>query len=228
MFLLLRAINRNSEGSLTMAQRTIHYAFGEIFSKQINLKDKNRFLLGSVMPDAYADVFDRDRTHYTTKTEDQVYFDFCAFREQYHELILKDDLYLGYYMHLAEDAFYRQFIYNGRFQMPRIREEVAILHNDYHILNSHIVNKYNIHNALKTPIDLEQESISKIATFIINEFIEDMSYDFKEQTIGETHFLTESMVDEFIDKYVPLGLEELQHIQSGKYTLQALDYAWAR
>lgn len=131
-------------------------------------------------------------------------------------------------MHLVEDAFYRQFIYNGRFQIPRIREEVAMLHNDYHILNSHIVNKYNIHNALKTPIDLEQEPISKIATFIINEFIEDMSYDFEERTIGETHFLTGNMVDEFIDKYVPQGLEELQHIQSGKYTLQALDYAWAR
>lgn len=35
-----------------MAQRTIHYLFGENFSKQIELKDKNRFLLGSVMPDA--------------------------------------------------------------------------------------------------------------------------------------------------------------------------------
>ncbi|MDE6749765.1 MAG: zinc dependent phospholipase C family protein [Lachnospiraceae bacterium] len=211
-----------------MAQRTIHYIFGEIFSKQIILKNKDRFLLGSVMPDAYADVFDRDKTHYTTKTENQIFFDFCAFRDQYHELILKDDLYLGYYMHLVEDAFYRQFIYNERFKIPRTREEVTILHNDYHILNSYIVNKYNIHNTLKTPIDLGQEPICKIATSIINEFIEDMSYDFKEQTIGETHFLTENMVDEFIDKYVPLGLDELQHIQNGKYTLQALDYTWAK
>lgn len=211
-----------------MAQRTIHYVFGEVFSKHINLKDKNRFLLGSVMPDAYADVFDRDRTHYIIKTENQVYFDFCVFREQYHNLILNDDLYLGYYMHLVEDAFYRQFIYNERFKMPHSREEVTILHNDYHILNSYIVSKYNICNSLKTPINLEQEPISKIATFKINEFIEDMSYDFKEQTIGVTYFLTENMVDEFIDKYVPLGLEELQHIQSGTYTLQALDYAWTR
>lgn len=211
-----------------MAQRTIHYVFGEVFSKHINLKDKNRFLLGSVMPDAYEDVFDRDRTHYTIKTGNQVYFDFCAFREQFHELILNDDLYLGYYMHLVEDAFYRQFIYNERFKMPHSREEVTILHNDYHILNSYIVNKYNIFNELKTSIGLEREPISKIATFKINEFIEDMSYDFKERTRGETHFLTENMVDEFIDKYVPLGLEELQHIQNGTYTLQALDYAWTR
>ena len=51
-----------------MAQRTIHYLFGELFSKQIELKDKQRFLLGNVLPDAYAKGSDRDRTHFTVKT----------------------------------------------------------------------------------------------------------------------------------------------------------------
>lgn len=211
-----------------MAQRIIHYVFGELFSQKIDLLDKNRFLLGSVMPDAYANGCDRDRTHYTRKTEDQVFFDFCAFREQYLEQILKDDLYLGYFMHLMEDAFYRQFIYNDRFKMPCNQEEIAILHNDYHILNKYIVNKYEIHNMIENTIDLEQESIGEIAVFRIKEFMEEMSYDFTEQTTGKTHFLTENMVDEFIECYLPLGLEELQHIQRGKFTLQALDYAWPR
>ena len=31
-----------------MAQRTIHYLFGELFSQQIEIKDKQRFLLGNV------------------------------------------------------------------------------------------------------------------------------------------------------------------------------------
>ena len=211
-----------------MAQRTIHYLFGEIFSKQVNFKDRNRFLLGSVMPDAYENASDREITHYKVKTENRAYFDFCRFREQYRDLIFNDDLYLGYYMHLVEDDFYRQFIYNKGYKMPRTHEEVVLLHNDYHILNSYIVNKYNIQNVLKKGIDLAQESIGKIAAFRINEFIEEMSYDFTEQTTGETYFLTERMVDEFIDKYTPIGLEELKHIQSGSFTLQALDYAWSR
>lgn len=214
--------------NLIMAQRTIHYLFGEIFSKQMKLKDKNRFLLGSVMPDAYSDVCDRDSTHYKIKTEDHIYFDFNKFREQYLELICNDDLYLGYYMHLVEDAFYRQFIYNGEFRMPCSKEEVMLLNNDYHILNSYIVNKYNIQNVFEKPIDLAQEPISKIAVFRMNEFIEEMSHDFTEQTTGETIFLKEDMLDEFIDKYVPLGLEELRSIQSGKFILQAQDYAWLR
>ena len=55
-----------------------------------------------------------------------------------------------------------------------------------------------------------------------------MSYDFNEQITGDTHFITEDMLDEFVEKYVPLGLEELQSIRSGKFNLQAIDYAWAR
>lgn len=211
-----------------MAQRTIHYLFGEIFSKQIELKNKNRFLLGSIMPDAYADVCDRDRTHYKIKTENQVYFDFNMFREQYFEQMCKDDLYLGYYMHLVEDAFYRQFIYSGEFKMPRSKEEVTVLHNDYHILNSYIVKRYNIQNVLEKSINLEQEPIGKIAPFRMNEFVEEMSYDFTEQTTGVPYFLKESMLDEFVDKYIPIGLEELQSIQGGKFILQAHDYAWLR
>lgn len=211
-----------------MAQRVIHYLFGEIFSEQIHLKDKSRFLLGSIMPDAYAAANDREKTHYRIKTESKVYFDFCAFREQYLEYILNDDLYLGYYMHLVEDDFYRQFIHSKCFKAPYTHEEIAILHNDYHILNSYIVNKYNIHNTLEKTVDLEQEPINKIAVFRINEFIEEMSHDFTEQTAGETYFFTKSMADEFIDKYIPAGLKELQSIQSGKFTLQAIDYAWTK
>lgn len=211
-----------------MAQRTVHYLFGEIFSKQIHLKDRRRFILGSILPDAYAYTNDREKTHYKIKTESCVYFDFCTFRKQYRELILKDDLYLGYYMHLVEDDFYRQFIYNNGFKAPCSQEEVAALHNDYHILNSYIISKYKIQNTLKKTIGLEQEPISKIADFRVNDFIEEMSHDFTEQITGKTHFLTESMLDKFIDRYVPIGLKELQHIQNGEFTLQALDYAWQR
>lgn len=41
-----------------MAQRIIHYLLGEIFSKEIELKSKERFLLGSIMPDAYMNLKD--------------------------------------------------------------------------------------------------------------------------------------------------------------------------
>lgn len=209
-----------------MAQRTIHYLFGEMFSRQIELKDKNRFLLGSILPDAYSDDYKRDSTHFKCKSNNKVYFDFNRFREQYFELMQKDDLYLGYYMHLVEDALYRQFIHKKKLKMPCNKEEVMKLHNDYHILNAYIVKQYNIQNSLEKPIDLKRELICQKGTFKIYEFLENMAQDFKEKPLGTTVFLTENMLDEFIDMYLVLGVKELQSVIDGKYYLQAIDYAW--
>ena len=210
-----------------MAQRTIHYLFGEIFSQHVELKDKKRFLLGSVLPDAFADVADRDKTHFKHRMPElnKTYFDFDKFKEKYSELMHKDDLYLGYYMHLVEDSFYRDYIYCGRFTMPKSKEEVPLLHNDYHILNSYITEKYKISNILE-PVDISGERICEIADFRAAEFIADMANDFTEQTKGETVFITKNMLDEFIEKYTADGIEELKSIQRGKDYLKAFDLAY--
>jgi len=148
----------------TVAQRLIHYLFGEIIAGEILLKDKKRFLMGSILPDA-ASAGDRDRAHFKTMTDSHVYYDFEAFRNRYRERMAQDDLYLGYYMHLVEDAFYRAFIYSGRFRMPRSPEEVQILHEDYRALNAHIVDRYGVTNLLGNDADTEIRSLSEIAAF---------------------------------------------------------------
>lgn len=56
-----------------MSQRLIHYLLGEMLSKEIELKNKERFLLGSVMPDAYKELKYRDKTHFANRT-DGTYF----------------------------------------------------------------------------------------------------------------------------------------------------------
>ena len=69
-----------------MAQRTIHYLFGEMISNQVELTDKKRFLLGSILPDAI-EVCDRDKSHFKVKTDTHKYFDFEAYRNQYFDLM---------------------------------------------------------------------------------------------------------------------------------------------
>lgn len=44
----------------------------------------------------------------------------------------------------------------------------------------------------------------------------------------EIPIFTEDMVDEFVEQYILVGLEELQSIECGKFILQASDYAWQR
>ena len=208
-----------------MAQRTIHYLFGEIISKEIMLSDKKRFLLGSILPDAIEPDF-RNASHFKIKTATHKYFDFESFRNQYFPLMRHDDLYLGYYMHLVEDAFYRAFFYTDRFSMPRSREEVPALHNDYHILNSYIIQKYPIQNILGSTFSLENEPLCRIAPFTIDKFLSELANDFTEQTNGTTVFLSESMLDEYVTTYIPLAIEEVNSIKSGTSSLNATDYAW--
>ena len=109
MYVIIKQI---VERGTKMAQRTIHYLFGELISREVELHDKKRFLLGSILPDAYVDLEQRDATHFRVVDETGIYFDFPSFFEKYKKQIQEDDLYLGYYMHLVEDAFYRIFFYN--------------------------------------------------------------------------------------------------------------------
>ena len=88
--------------------------------------------------------------------------------------------------------------------------------------------EYKSESTFTFPIDLEDEAIGDIAEFRVNEFLEDMSGDFMDQTTGSTRFLTEALLDEFIDKYVSLGLKELQSVRSGSTLLRSIDFAWKR
>lgn len=210
-----------------MAQRTIHYLFGDIIAKHVPLADQQRFLLGSILPDAI-ESRDRDASHFKGRTDTHSYFDFDAFRNAYFDLMRQDDLYLGYYMHLVEDAFYRVFLFTGRLTMSRTPEEVRLLHNDYHILNSYIVQKYQIQNLLTDSISLGNEPIGNIAPFHIDRLLTELANDFEEQTNGSTVYLTETMLDEFMDTYLPLAIEEVKNVKSGFSTLSTSEYTWFR
>lgn len=71
------------------------------------------FALGQVLPDAVCDRENRDKSHYIVSLDNgkSVAYDFEQFASTYNERIINDELYLGYYMHLVEDAFYRKLLY---------------------------------------------------------------------------------------------------------------------
>lgn len=211
-----------------MAQRTIHYLFGELISKQVRLNDKKRFLLGSIIPDAYVDVKFRDETHFKVRGEEGTYLDFHKFLNGYFEQIQQDDLYLGYYMHLVEDAFYRKFFYNEHSKMPKSMEDVKRLHMDYHILNKYIVDKYNLKNELVQMENCYKNEFVQIGEFRVLGFLEEFEQDFWEEISGETFYITEAMVDEFVERYLPLVLKELESVRNGKSSLDVKQYTWIK
>ena len=208
-----------------MAQRTIHYLFGQFLINQLDISDQKRFLLGTVIPDA-VDPTDRNTTHFKAISNGYIYYDFSEFRNRYHKQILEDPLYLGYYMHLVEDAFYRKFLYIDRITRPKTPDEIQSLHNDYHILNRYIVNKYRLTNILKENTPLVTTPLLEIADFHIPAFLREMANDFTENITGTTVYVTELLADEFIETYVPIAIREMVAITGGFSTLQAQELAW--
>lgn len=212
-----------------MAQRTIHMLFGTLLSDKIELFDKNRFLIGSILPDAYINPTNRKVAHFIKYISDEncLYFDFQDFREKFQNKIMTDDLYLGYYAHLVEDAFYRYFLYYEKRFMEKIkRYELDILHNDYHILNSYIVKKYTLPSHVEVPKAFENELLNGITEFDIKKIVSDYENDVVESSDEKTMLLTEAMVEEFVLKYIDILADELHSVRNGHSKLNVLDYKW--
>lgn len=212
-----------------MAQRTIHILFGTLLLDKINIVNKDRFLIGSILPDAYVNPADRKVVHFIKylANENCLYFDFKDFFGRYCNDIMDDDLYLGYYAHLVEDAFYRYFLYYEKGLMEKLKNyKLDVLHSDYHILNSYITRKYKLPSRLELPKSFENELLNEIAEFDIKQIADDYEKDIAELYDENTMLLTEDMLEEFVVKYIGVLVEELRSVRWGQSKLNVLDYCW--
>ncbi len=210
-----------------MAQRTIHALFCERICRELDLQDPERFLFGMLLPDA-AEPGQRDITHYKVRTAERVYYDFARFREEFAQEMEQDELYLGYYLHLVEDALYRMFVYAPRFRMPKTAEEIAVLHRDYRILNAHIIQAYGLQSRLTRQIDIKGSPLLRMADFRTEELTAEFARDFTDKPAGEAHFLTEKMLEEFLETAVPAVIEEAKRWKNGGTLFTPQDFSWAR
>lgn len=213
-----------------MAQRTIHMLFAVLLADKLEVRDKNRFYLGSILTDAYGDPGDRKKVHFMKHTPDDDngrFFAFNDFYNTYKEQIMSDDLYLGYYAHLVEDAFYRYFIYYEKDFMAKIaKEELTYLHRDYSILNAYIAEKYPMPRDLTAPENFDGEEISRLAGFDVPKMIADYNNDLAMVVDEKTKYLTEDMLEEFVSEYRGVLEAELKAAREGRPGLNPLEYKW--
>ena len=106
------------------------------------------------------------------------------------------------------------------------RYELDILHSDYHILNSYITRKFSLPSQLEQPKDFENELLNGIAEFDIQRIVDDYEKDLTELHDEKTVLLTETMLEEFVFKYIDVLAEELRSVRHGKSKLNVLDYRW--
>jgi hypothetical protein len=213
-----------------MASRIIHLAICKQLEEVLEVKDVNRLRIGNVLPDAI--IIGQEAhaaSHYklTVCEGKKKMMDFTGFYRQFSTKLLEDNLYLGYYFHLIEDAIYRKFLYYD-YQLGGNRGQAFVdaLHNDYEILNGYLVKTYKLTNTLKVPDHFEEDEINKIYPFILKEFLLDMDNDFNFSKDEKTKYFTEDMAEEFIDKCITICKTEFEKIQIGKSCLNPFEFAW--
>ena len=85
----------------------IHLAVVQEMMKEVSFRDIARLRLGVILPDGAVEGNSHlkkkicENTRYT--------YDLEIFREQYGAYMKKDDLYLGYYLHLIQTCFIGDF-----------------------------------------------------------------------------------------------------------------------
>ncbi|MDD6159974.1 MAG: hypothetical protein PUB51_02430 [Oscillospiraceae bacterium] len=215
-----------------MAQRTIHYLIGELLLNE-KIRDTNRFRVGNLLPDAYEGNGKRSRTHFTKKTLDPDsgravrFCDFGEFLRMFEHKAKTDDLYLGYYMHLVEDACFRVFWKeNGLQSRINSAADVELLHRDYRLLNGYFVERYKIKNETFPLSTFDCEPINQIYPFLLDDFFREFDLDFTQRCEGTTTFLSGKMVDDFVSDYIGACKDALRRIQYGEPPLPSETFTW--
>ena len=209
-----------------MASRMMHLAITDCIAKTYRCKDKNRLYLGSILPDAATSGNSHLRIMISGGTKKT--YDLTGFRSDFLSKMLEDDLYLGYYLHLVQDLYFRNFVYTLYHWDPLPPGNVERLHNDYTLLNQYVVQKYALSDTITVPISFHEEPLNQLGCFSIHEFLADMKADFQSCPTGTAFFFTKEMADEFIAYACEKCEQEIHSLFNGLNCVDEKAIAWQR
>ena len=164
-----------------MASSMIHLAITQELLKKgafarWDLKDPARLRLGAVLPDGAV----RGNSHLKQCICEgtRFHYDLEFYREHYGPRMRTDALYLGYYLHLVQDTFFRNFIYGECHFDSSVPGNVEKLHHDYAVTNFAVAERYGVDKTMVVPLDLTGESINELAEFDVPELVREVQTQF--------------------------------------------------
>lgn len=98
---------------------------------------------------------------------------------------------------MIQDIVFRKFVYDDYKWNPTIPGNVERLHNDYRLINSYVIKKYDMKNDVEISMNVEKEEINQICSFGTEQIIADIENDFKLCPKGKIFFFTEAMADKY-------------------------------
>lgn len=206
-----------------MASRIIHLAVSAELAGKTGLPDTDRFLFGAVIPDAAPKSISHRKIILPSGKKT---YDLTGFREEFSDKLKTDELYLGFYLHLIQDIYYRQFVYNKYHWDPAPPGSIMRLHNDYALMNPYIIEKYHLKNTVYAPPGVKNEPLFGNGVYPVENFLAEFKKDFTRRAQGEVFFFTREMADEFIALAAEKCVEETEALYTGKALTDELELAW--
>lgn len=215
-----------------MAARVLHLTIAKILSGHIEIKDELAFQVGHLVPDAIAhDTNSHAISHYkeNAMNDTKKLMNYYMFRDQFVETILDDELILGYFFHLVQDAVYRKFLYIDHDFNKYYGEAFRMsLYRDYQIMNGYLIKKYDLQKVSSYSNDQIAKDINDLHPFNIKKFIEEVNDDFDLELKGKPNYFTEKMADEYVRIAVDTCLKEFKALKKGIKVSDPIYYAWNR
>ena len=206
-----------------MPSRILHLAVSSLLEKETAFHGLARLHAGTVAPDA---CLTREGHFRVLLGDGRRTYALSVFRERYGDRMLRDDFYLGYYLHLAEDMIHRRMLYAERGYVPT-DEYIRALHRDYTLLNPRIIAAYGLTDDTRLPEGWEAEPIARELPFRLPEFLEEMRGDFRvPPNDGPFAVFTPELAEEFIRRAAETMLREIDALRHGETTMDEEAFAW--
>ncbi len=209
-----------------MASSIVHLAIVSELIKMLDFSDPDRLKFGAVVADA--GVKGNSHLKINVMDDKKKTYDLDGFRAMFGKKMLTDDLYLGYYLHLVQDALYRHYVYDRHHWNPTLQGSIEKLHKDYALVNPYLEEKYGLVNDLKIPDGFENEDINRLCIFDAPGFMKELATYFIPVPEEPVFFFTKEMSDEFIGEAVEYCIEEIRKIRNGEKGIDMMEYAWYR
>lgn len=198
-----------------MATTIIHLAIAKELEKDLNIKYKKDYYLGTIAPDISKQIGEsKDISHFIINSSDNIP-NIKAFTNKYKKF-KRNDFELGYFIHLYTDKlWYVDFIpsidTNKLLENTTKDQMLDMIYSDYTNLNTEIIKKYNLDLSIfskkfKNPKTI----ITEVPIDKLDILLNKMNIIIENTKKTRTYNFDISMIENFIDNAVIKIKEELK------------------
>lgn len=207
-----------------MASRMLHYILAIEIAKNVMLNDMNRFVVGTLIPDASShndDSYDIAHFEDIIKGNDNIRkgINWTLFENKYKKELEEDPLYMGYLCHLIADAIWFKRITDKYIRIYPKNDRMRCIkkgYEDFQKLNALLIEEYGISCPLLQAPSIDIEEIN---TSLVDELIYKLRKDFEVHTQcnkSELEVYSYEAIIEFIHESVEMCVKEINALRNNE------------